>query len=147
MKTLNLGAGNRILTDAVNHDLHAHRREIDVVYDLNVLPWPWGDDSFDAIVTWSVFEHLDVDLLTAIDECWRILVSDGQLSIKLPYWQHEMSYNDPTHRYVVGLGIFDTFDPDILKGQQMHFYTERKWQLLSIMQTNSSVYGELRKRD
>jgi len=147
VKTLNLGAGNRILTgDVVNHDRRAHRPEIDVVHDLNDLPWPWDDESFDAIVAWAVFEHLDIDLLTAIDECWRILKPGGQLSVKLPWYRHEMSYNDPTHRYQVGLGIFDSFDPDLLKGQQMDFYTERKWRLVSVSQANSSIYGELVKR-
>ena len=145
MTTLNLGCGNRIIKNAVNHDLHRHRDDIDVAHNLNRLPWPWPGDTFSSIVAWAVLEHLDIDLLTAMDECWRIMADHGELSIKLPYWREEMSYNDPTHRYVVGLGIFDTFDPTTDKGDRYGFYTARRWYIDEVCLENSSVYGKLRK--
>jgi predicted SAM-dependent methyltransferase len=145
VKTLNLGAGNRIIENAVNHDLRKHRSEIDVAHDLNRLPWPWEDEAFDSVVAWAVLEHLDIDLLTAMDEMWRVLVPDGEASIKLPHWQHEISYGDPTHRYVVGRNIFDTFDPGTDKGERYDFYTDRRWYIVDVSLENSSVYGKLRK--
>lgn len=144
---LNIGAGNRILGNATNHDLYKHRPEIDVAWDLNDLPWPWDDESFGHISAIAVLEHLDIDLLTAINECWRILMPDGQLEIKLPYWNHEMAYCDPTHRYVVGLQIFDCFDPDTERGTHYSFYTDRKWHIERVVlnKEKSAVWGWLKK--
>lgn len=134
MKRLNLGAGNRLIggEGAVNHDLTKHRPEIDVTHDLNIIPWPWEDEEFEAVIAWAVLEHLTIDLLTAMDEIWRILIPDGELTIKLPYWRHESSYDDPTHHYVYGLGIFDTFDSSTVRGQRYDFYTERKWHIVKV---------------
>jgi len=128
-RVLNLGCGNQILAWATNHDL-MKRDGIDVVWDLNVLPWPWEDNSFDFVIARSVFEHLQHDLLTSMNEAWRILAPGGIIEVKLPYWNAEVSYNDPTHRYVYGLGIFDEFDPDTKRGQQYRFYGKRKWKIL-----------------
>ena len=82
MKTmLNLGAGNRIISEAVNHDLTQHREEIEVAWDLNELPWPWDDESFEKVAALSVLEHLRQNLLTSMDEIWRILKPGGSLYI------------------------------------------------------------------
>ena len=37
MRVLNLGAGNRIVKGATNHDRYRHREEIDIAHDLNVV--------------------------------------------------------------------------------------------------------------
>ena len=55
---LNLGAGKDIRRDYVNHDI-ADIDGIDVVHNLNDLPWPWGEDRFDEIIALDVLEHLD----------------------------------------------------------------------------------------
>jgi ubiquinone/menaquinone biosynthesis C-methylase UbiE len=103
--------------------------------------------SFNSILARAVLEHLDIDLLTAVNECWRVLKPNGEISIKLPYWNHERSYDDPTHRYAVGLGVFDVFDPTTLRGKEYHFYTDRKWKLTKVALNNvkSSVWGWMTK--
>jgi SAM-dependent methyltransferase len=146
---LNLGAGNRLVEGAVNHDLRRHRPEIDVVHDLNVLPWPWADESFDLIVARSVFEHLDRDLVACLDQCWRILRSGGEIQIKVPHWQADAAYQDPTHRWRFTLGSFDVFDPDTARGQEYSFYTDRKWRITKGPRLNNartSVYATLQVR-
>ena len=146
---LNLGAGNRIMVGATNHDLHAHRPEIDVVHDLNVIPWPWPDETCDLIVASSVFEHLSIDLVQALDECWRILRPGGLLRIKGPYWKHDNAYADPTHRWRYSLRSLDVFDPDTKLGTGLGFYTSRKWALAEPPRLNeqqSSVIAVLRVR-
>lgn len=129
---LNLGAGNRIIKHAINVDIKRHRPEINCIYDLNRLPWPWGDNNFDHVVAWSILEHLDIDLLAAMDEIWRVIRNRGLLEIKLPYYKAALSYDDPTHRYVANIGIFDTFDPDTDKGKTHGFYTDKKWTILEV---------------
>jgi hypothetical protein len=151
MDILNLGAGNRIIDGAVNHDIWQHRPEIDVTHDLNVLPWPWDDDSFDNVTAWAVLEHIDITLLDAMNECHRILRPGGTADIKLPWCKCEDSYNDPTHRYVVGLGIFDLFDRSTDRGSRYTFYHDsrgqvvREWKIIKafINDIGSCVVGHL----
>ena len=150
MTILNLGAGNRIIGDAVNHDVCKHRPEISVVHDLNVLPWPWQDNSFDLIVARSVLEHLQIDLVKSLDECWRIMRPGGQLFLKLPYWNSDVSHWDPTHRWFFSLHSFDQFDPDTRRGKEYAFYTPRAWKIvkeavLNHAQSSIIVTMEVRK--
>jgi len=126
---LNLGAGNRILEDAVNHDVVRHRPEIEVVHDLNVLPWPWEDASFDKVAALSVLEHLRQNLLTSMDEIWRILRPGGVAVIKLPHWKANISWEDLTHLHLVGIGVMDQLDPRTKRGVDYWFYTRRKWRI------------------
>ena len=127
---LNLGAGNHIWEGAVNHDLRQHRDEIDVAHDLNIIPWPWADGSFDHLAASSVFEHLEIDLVRVLNECWRILRAEGHLRLKLPYWQHDNAYADPTHRWHYSLRALDVFVPETKLGTELVFYTDRKWRFV-----------------
>lgn len=136
-RVLNLGAGNRLIDGAVNHDVTIHRPEITIAHDLNVRPWPWADDDFDLVVARSVLEHLDIDLKASLNECWRILAPGGQLFIKLPYWLSDMSHQDPTHRWFFTFGSLDQFDPDTPRGREYAFYSERRWRIVEPLRLNS----------
>lgn len=144
---LNLGAGNRIITGAVNHDLVRHRKEIAVVWDLNDLPWPWEDESFDKVCALSVLEHLRQNLLTSMDEIWRICRPLGVVVVKLPHWKANLSYEDLTHLHVVGPGIMNQLDPRTQRGRDYRFYTRRKWAIAKRRMNNArtSIYVTLRK--
>ena len=138
MDVLNLGCGNKPIEDAVNHDRRKHRPYVDVVHDLNELPWPWEDESFDLIVAHAVFEHLSHDLVTILDECWRILRPGGKLRMKLPHWNSDIAHRDPTHRWFYALGSLDQFDPDTRRGKEYWFYTERKWRIAKPGELNNA---------
>ena len=129
LDTLNLGAGRRPIKGAVNHDIVKHSPHIDVAHDLNVLPWPWTDNSFDRIVARAVFEHLDIDLVASLDECWRILRPGGYVYLKLPHWNSDMAHADPTHRWYFSVKSFDQFDPERRRGREYGFYTDRHWKI------------------
>ena len=144
---LNLGAGNKIIQGAVNHDLHKHRPEIDVAHDLDFLPWPWADDSFDRIAALAVFEHLDIDLVLALNQCHRILRPGGELVLKLPLWDSERAHDDPTHRWYYTLRSLDQFCPETKRGRQYGFYTPHKWAFVKRPRANkarTSFYATLR---
>jgi len=131
-RVLNLGAGNHPLAGAVNHDLRKHRPEIDVTWNLSHLSWPWKDEEFDEIHAMSVLEHLDIDLLTSVNECWRILKPGGTLRCRVPYWRHETCWRDPTHRRGYTMETFDIFDvsTNIGNPDAYGFYTDRKWKIV-----------------
>ncbi len=135
---LNLGAGNKLVRGAVQHDLTAHRPEIDVAWDLNDLPWPWTDDSFDLVVACAVFEHLRNNLVVTVNECWRILRPGGILHMKLPFWRSDNSYRDPTHYWRFSLMTCDLFDPSTKYGRDYTFYTDRKWKIIQPARLNNA---------
>lgn len=144
---LNLGCGNKIL-DAINHDLYKHRPEVDVAWDLNALPWPWENSQFQCVWALSVLEHLDIDLLTAMNEVWRIVTPGGLAVVKLPYWGVAISYADPTHRRVFDPQVFDTLDPSTERGQAYGFYTPFKWKVERrefVNEERTSFVAHLRK--
>lgn len=116
---------------AVNHDLTAHAKHVTAVHDLNVLPWPWADSSVRQIQAHSVLEHLTITLVASMNECWRIITPRGQIDLKLPLWNVDRSHDDPTHRFLVGLGIYDNFDPTTERGRTYgKLYDIRPWRLL-----------------
>jgi len=149
MDILNLGAGNMIMMGAVNHDRVRHRPEIDVAWDLNLMPWPWIDGSFDVIVARAVFEHLKITLIESMNECWRMLRPGGKVLLKLPDWRHEHSYDDPTHYWRFTLHTVEIFDPETKYGREYAFYTQRKWRIIKGPRLNrcqSSIYVTLEVR-
>lgn len=145
---LNLGAGNEPITsaDCINHDLIKHRAEIAVAHDLNVRPWPWKDGAFEQVLAKSVFEHLSIDLVQALDECWRILAKGGVLYCKVPMWNAPQAYQDPQHRWRWAPGVFDYFDPDTPAGKEYSYYTPRKWQIAKRDITGTAIHVTLRVR-
>lgn len=146
---LNLGCGNKLVAGAVQHDRTKHRPEVDVVWDLNDRPWPWPDGSFDLIVACAVLEHLKLTLLESFAECWRILRPGGILHVKLPHWQSDMAYVDPTHYWKFSLRSLDVFDPETAFGRRYGFYTPFKWHIIQRPKLNdakTSFSAKLRKR-
>jgi SAM-dependent methyltransferase len=143
---LNLGCGDDILPGFVHHDVRRHRPEVDVAHDLRVLPWPWPDDCAEEIRLFDVLEHLP-EVVPALDECWRLLRPGGVLHLRVPHYQHENTWLDPTHRRGFHLESFDYFDPDTRWGSKCGFYTERKWRLLRRELTvDGNVAASLRPR-
>lgn len=138
MKVLNLGAGNRLVKGAVNHDRTKHRPEITVTHDLNLLPWPWPDNEFNKIVALAVFEHLDIDLVASLNEAHRLLKPGGQLVIKLPLQSGANAYDDPTHRWFFTLRSLDQFCPETKRGKDYGFYTPHKWRYVKRPKANKA---------
>lgn len=146
---LNLGTGKKPIEGAVNHDRRKHSAWIDCAHDLNVLPWPWPDESFDLIAARAVFEHLRINLLESVGECWRILRPGGRLYIKLPYWRSSVSWYDPTHYWKYELETLHIFDPDTQYGAQYDFYMDRKWKIIKgprLNRAQSSIHCTLEVR-
>ena len=70
--------------------------EVDVVHDLNVFPWPFGDNYFDHIVCKHSLSHLN-DLVGTIEEIFRISKPDSILEILAPHYASDNFNTDPTH--------------------------------------------------
>lgn len=82
------------------------RHKPDVVWDLNVLPWPFQDASFDEVHAYEVLEHLgqqgDASSFFAhFWEIYRILKPMGYLAGSVPRWDQIWAWGDPSHRRVI----------------------------------------------
>lgn len=94
---LNLGAGQRVLNGYVNVDKIAGPG-IDVIWDLNIYPWPFADESVEEIVMSHCLEHLD-DHNQAMKEIYRILKKGKIAKISVPHFTWQFAYADPTHKH------------------------------------------------
>lgn len=137
-RLLNLGCGQKPIEGAVNHDRIKHHDYVDVAHDLNDLPWPWENNSFDKIAAIAVLEHLDIDLVTSLNECHRLLRPGGQLVIKLPLWNADRAHDDPTHRWYYTVRALDQFCPETQRGRDYAFYTPHKWRYVKRPRPNNS---------
>jgi predicted SAM-dependent methyltransferase len=112
MKMLELGSGSVPLQGAVHHDRIKHSEWIDLAWDLEVMPWPCENKEWDEVYAIDVFEHLNAEIVDWLSECHRILKVGGKLILRLPAWDNELSYRDPTHKKVFHHETFDYFDPE-----------------------------------
>jgi len=100
MTRIELGCGNHPVQGYVHHDRWKHSPHVDLAFELEVMPWPLGDSSVDALLATDVFEHLKLDVQVWLDECHRVLRPGGELSFRLPAYDNPYSWRDPTHQRV-----------------------------------------------
>jgi len=140
-----LGCGDENRDGWVHVDLIQHGDHVDVVHDLNVIPWPFDDDSAQRIEANDVLEHLD-DVVTFFDECWRVLAPGGILRVQTVRYTSENAWRDPTHRRPFHPDVFKYFDPAFVWWQQYgKFYTERSWRVIWV-QDEDNIKAELTPR-
>jgi len=78
----------------------------DVTHDLNVLPYPFPDNSFDEIHAYEVLEHCGRQgdwrfFFDQFFEFWRILKPGGYLCVTVPMWDSPWAWGDPGHTRVI----------------------------------------------
>lgn len=106
---LNLGAGSRPMPGFVNVD-RAALPTVDVVWDLDVAPWPFESGSVEQLAAVDVFEHV-ADAVMFMTECHRVLAPNRLLFIQTPYYRSRDAFTDPTHRRFPTEHTFDYWMP------------------------------------
>ena len=92
---------------------------VDVVHDLTKFPYPFADESVDAIFSSHFLEHLDgSERMKFFDECYRILKPGGKMRHIHPYYKSVRAIQDPTHKW-----------PPI--SENSYFYWDKKWRELN----------------
>lgn len=144
-RKLALATGGREFEGFTHHDRDLLWPHIDVAHDLEILPYPWSDNSWDYIEASDILEHLNVNIVDVMDELWRIVAPGGYLYIhtaEAGSWQLNM---DPTHRQGFFLQSFDYFDPDTRHGKE-YSYSERKWKVVKRTEDAAGLYFVLTPR-
>ncbi|MEK9170184.1 MAG: class I SAM-dependent methyltransferase [Patescibacteria group bacterium] len=117
MKKLNLGSGGYKKEGFINLDWNPLNNP-DVAHDLNKLPYPFPDNSFDFIEASHVLEHLDKPFMV-MKELHRILKSDGKLVVKVPHFSRGFTHAEHSHGFDVTFPLyFDKKFADSLSGYQ-----------------------------
>lgn len=79
---LNIGSSFKVLEGYVNVDIRP-LKGVDIVTDLNNMPWEFLDNSCEEIFMAHTLEHLK-DPIAAMKECYRILQPGGKIKIIVP---------------------------------------------------------------
>ena len=87
----------------------------DICHDLDILPYPLGDDVFDEIHAYEVLEHCGRQgdakfFFDQFSEFWRILKPGGYMMISVPLWDTEMAWGVPDHKRVFPPNLFGFLD-------------------------------------
>lgn len=117
---LNPGCGDTQPKGWVNVNKYANFSP-DLVHDLEIIPWPFEESSYDEVNLIHVLEHLghDSDTFVAImQELYRIAKAGAKIQVNVPHPRHDDFLNDPTHIRPITPDLLSQFDLDM----------NRKWQ-------------------
>ena len=102
---INLGSGGEPREGYVNVDCNPRAAKVDIVWDLDNYPWPFGDNSVDEVLMDQCLEHLS-DHNRAMKEIHRILKKGGTANISVPHFTWQFAFHDPTHKHFYGYNTF-----------------------------------------
>jgi len=108
---LNLGCGFNKKTGYVNVDMFEECQP-DLLYDLELLPWPWPDSSVDRVLFNHSLEHLGQNhrvFLGMMKELYRVCRNGAQVEIHVPHPRHDDFINDPTHVRIITPDLLSLF--------------------------------------
>lgn len=115
---LNLGCGTDIRKGWINLDI-AKLDGIDVIHDVNNVPLPFEDNTFDYVLCQDIFEH--VEYIQLLKDIRRILKTDGIIEVRVPHYNSANSYTDPTHKKLFAGLTFDFFVKDGYYNRNYYF--------------------------
>ena len=127
---LNLGAWYDQKVGWVNHDI-SELPGIDVIHDLNIVPWPWISGTVNEIKALDLLEHLD-DFIKSMEEIYRITSPGALIQIRVPYMGSWSFFSDPTHKRSFHETTFMHFDPSSKYCIDRNYYTNARFSIEEI---------------
>jgi len=94
---LDIGCGAAKTPGAVGLDISPDTAA-DIVHDLDRLPYPIADASFDQILLQDVIEHVS-EPIRVFEELHRIGRPGARVQLRTPHFSSALAYGDPTHRH------------------------------------------------
>ncbi|CAK0776812.1 Methyltransf_11 domain-containing protein [Azospirillaceae bacterium] len=114
---LNLGCGQNKKEGYVNVDKFSECNP-DVLWDLEVFPWPFETSSVNDIELVHVLEHIgqSVDVfLGFMKELYRVSAPNARILIKVPHPRSDSFISDPTHVRPINIKVMSLFSKEINK--------------------------------
>lgn len=128
-RKLNVGSGPWKKVGYVNIDKLVHEN-VDIVHDLNIVPWPVEAASISHVYACNILEHLE-DPVQIMEELWRIMPPDGTATIIVPYYNSTGAFRDPTHKRFFTESTMDYFSV----GRPLshyNYYSSCRFELLNV---------------
>lgn len=110
MRVLDVGCGRNKTPGAIGIDRNADT-SADVRCDLDRIPYPFADNTFDLLRAIHVIEHVS-DVIRTMEEFHRLVRPGGTVRIETPHYTDFSSFCDPTHRWHLNSFSFRYFGED-----------------------------------
>ncbi|MFH1802088.1 MAG: methyltransferase domain-containing protein [archaeon] len=140
IKKLNLGCGIDIRKGFINIDFE-DIKGVDIVFDLNNVPYPFKDNQFEHIIMKNILEHLN-DPYKTMQEIHRISCKGAIVEIQTPHFSSDNAWGDLQHKRGFNSATFK--NPNIsgrfgIMEQKITFPNHRFF-MRSIANLNTSFY-------
>lgn len=110
MRILDVGCGINKRPGSIGIDRNVNTKA-DAIVDLDRFPYPFHDNSFDALQAVHVIEHV-ADVVRAMEEFHRLVRPGGEVFLATPHYTDFSSFCDPTHRWHLNSFSLRYFGPD-----------------------------------
>ena len=107
--------------------------EPDVVWDLEHMPLPFEDNTFEEIHAYEVLEHIGKQgdwrgFFAQFTEFHRILKPGGRLFAAVPTWDSDWAWGDPGHTRIINAGTVNFLSQSAYEGVGSTTMTDyRNW--------------------
>jgi len=107
MLRLNVGCGSDLKEGWINLDFY-NASGVDVIHNLNELPYPFKDNTFDEILCLHVIEHLNPqEHIELFKELHRIPKQGAVITVKVPHFSTVIAKSHFTHYKLFGFRTLD----------------------------------------
>ncbi|MEZ5351128.1 MAG: methyltransferase domain-containing protein [Bryobacteraceae bacterium] len=107
MRTLDVGCGINKYPGAIGIDNNPASRA-DVLCDVDHLPYPFRDSTFDRIRAIHLIEHVG-DVIATMEEFHRLGRNGARVLVATPHYTDFSSWCDPTHKWHLNTYSFRYF--------------------------------------
>ena len=128
MMVLDVGCGKKKYPGAIGIDIDP-QSDADNLHDLNRVPYPYDENTFDMIICDNCIEHLK-NVIDVAEELHRISKPLAIVKIIVPFYASRYAHTDPTHRHYFGWRSFDYFVPGTPFYE--YHYSKAKFEILSV---------------
>ncbi|MCD6218585.1 methyltransferase domain-containing protein [bacterium] len=114
----------------------------DYVLDIEREQFPFDDSSVSEIYCAHLVEHLS-DLISFMNECYRVLKPDGLMTILAPYYTAIQASQDPTHVRYINERTFCYFTDEYLgNGATFEYGINSKFEIESTSYTYINLWAK-----
>lgn len=104
---VDIGCGDNKVPDTIGVDIE-RLPGVDIICNLERLPWPFKDSSFEEVFCSHLLEHFS-DTVEIMEEIYRISKNGAIVNIIVPHVSYEGAFRDPTHKSFFTTRTFEYF--------------------------------------